>query len=277
MRKYIVILFLLYLLFEAPIVLNAEEKISAGFPPQAVWLSKENAVEGESIDVYAAVFNAGPDDLRGAVVFVVDGRNAGSQQFEIKSGKAQLVSLRWRAEAGAHAIGAQIENASGKSGAVAVANSSSGTLSVNIAKAPPPTLVKKGIETVASAVSAASSAALPAASSVAKAAIAATEEFRTNTLEEAMKNVAKESGAKEKAVARTALLPVEAQAAATAKAQQKKQDGGENIFTNLAQLAAPAIVFAFGNPVIFYVLLCLLLLVMLYALARFVRRPKYNI
>lgn len=270
MRKLIVLLFLLYLIFEAPIVLKAEERIQAGFPTQSLWLSKTSVTEGDALEIYAAVYNAGSAQLRGTVAFQVDGKTIGTKKFDIAAGKADLVSVSWKAAAGLHNFSAAIQDASGtKSGeAVSLSSATAGTVTAVVAAAPPPSIVEQGIKTVSETIANASSAATPVIASAASGIFAKTEEFRKGVLDNAQES------SMEKTPATTSSTAREGQVAGASVAPQQTS-GQSSLFNNISQFAAPAILLTFGSPAIFYPLLCLILLAAIYALGKFVRRPKY--
>jgi hypothetical protein len=271
MRKLIVLLFLLYLIFEAPIVLNAQEKIPAGFPVQSIWISKSSVTEGDSVDIYTAVYNAGSESLRGSVSFRVDTKEIGKKEFQLDAGKAGLLFVSWRATAGPHTFGATIVNASGaKAGeGVSLSSGNSGSLSVIVASAPPPSMIEQGVKTVVQAANDATSVAAPVIVSAGKSLFDTTELFRKSALE-----FAKQNQHSKKPGAATSTAPARESQIAGANIVIPPQNNENSLFSKLSQLAAPAILFTFATPAIFYPFLCLVLLAVIYGLGKLVRRPQ---
>ncbi|KKW19232.1 MAG: hypothetical protein UY63_C0017G0009 [Parcubacteria group bacterium GW2011_GWA2_51_10] len=275
MKKYLILVFILYILLQAPSVINADEKIPAGFPAQSIWTSQASAVEGETIDVYAAIHNGSAESIKGNVTFSVDGKSIGSKSFEISAGKSELVSIAWKTVAGTHIIRANIESESG------VKNDQSGDLSITISNAPAPTQLEQGAQVVSEAAAKIASASAPAVASVAQNIIQGAEAFRQSGIAYAQRNMesAENEGVKQddaspdtpagqKESVATKEVPGSVAGAKTSGEAQN------SVFAKLSQLAAPAILFSFGNRAIFYPLLSLLALVILFVLGRMVRRPQ---
>lgn len=254
----------------APLLSISAQAISAGFPVQPIWSSRSSAIEGESIDFYAAVYNGSSESIKGNVVFYVDGKSLGSELFDLSPGKAELVSIVWKAEAGVHIISAKIESK------LAVVNNRSGDLSITVAKAPPPTRLEQGVKVVGTVAKDVASTSIPIISSVAKTVLQATESFRESGIEFAEEQLSKQppsAPASAKNSGQSKAGTTSSTTAQTDVSADKQQD--DSFFSRLSQLAAPAILFAFGNRPIFYFLLVLLLLGLLYLLGRMVNKPRY--
>lgn len=74
-----------------------------------ITFSKENALEGEKVRIYARVFNLGDADVYGFVVFQKDNKEiAGPQPISVKSNTYDDIFIDWLAEAGTFDIQAKI-------------------------------------------------------------------------------------------------------------------------------------------------------------------------
>lgn len=119
---------------------------TTGFADGSVWISKTPIVEGEVVQIHAALTNGSDKKLTGSVVFKDAGTTLGTVPFSLEAGDARIVTFSWKATPGAHAINASISNASD------AAASDSQTVSVSVAAKPVPESAKKATATSAAAV-----------------------------------------------------------------------------------------------------------------------------
>src|SRR3989338_5157710 len=92
---------LLFVFFLVPTLAFAGET-QAGFPTQAIWVSKTTAVAGETLIVSAVVYNCNTSMLKGTLVFTDDAARIGVRELELPAGASQIHSNEWISEAGEH-------------------------------------------------------------------------------------------------------------------------------------------------------------------------------
>lgn len=96
-----------------PFVGFAAPLSNAGFLQGGIWYSKDPFFAGETVRVYAALFNSGNEDLAGTIEFLDNGSSIGSSDFFVeRGGKFTQVWVDWTATEGEHLIEAVIGQAS---------------------------------------------------------------------------------------------------------------------------------------------------------------------
>lgn len=288
MRRFALFTFSIFVLL--PFLSFAEQTISAGFPERSIWTSKENPAAGEQIEIFTAIRNGSEAAIRGKLVFTADGKKIAAKQFELAAGKTGLESVFWKAEAGTHKLAASIEEAVGaKSETLSVSNKNAGEIEITAANPAPPTAIEQSVKVIGAVAKDAASASIPIIASAAKTAFQATESFRRGGIKFAENQLSEQAASaptasKTAAPGKTAVSPappagLPAQAGAQNAGGQNGGGAGQpqngSFFSKLSQLAAPAILFTFGNRAIFYPFLVLLLLGLLYLLGRMVNKPRY--
>lgn len=244
------------LYFFAPPVFASE---TSGFPAGSVWVSKLDAMAGETITIYSAVQNTGGEILEGTVVFLVDGERIGTKRFELESGASELISIDWKTRAGAHTVGAAIEDSS-----MPVARAESSTLSISVAE-PPEQKLEGAAATVASALGSATQTAVPIITEAANNTYEFIESVRLNTaarLENVAKGTSGPSG----------------QVAGASTSSSSSFSGASDIPSGLAQMkqvAASAALVALKSRTIFYPLFLFALLFFLWLLSRWATRNPF--
>ena len=83
--------FLFALLWLPSISLAAETQ--AGFPTQAIWVSKSAAVAGETLVVSVVVYNGNTSMLKGTLVFTDDDARIGVRELELPAGESIALEL----------------------------------------------------------------------------------------------------------------------------------------------------------------------------------------
>ena len=258
----------------APFFSTSAQTISGGFPAQSIWLSKTNAVEGDRIEIFTVLHNGSEVEIRGMLIFSVDGAKIATKEFELESGNNKFESTLWSSKAGKHKISASVAEAFDNSGKqIILSNQDTGEIEINVANPPPPTAIEKTVSVVGGVATNVASTAFPIISSVTNNIYQATESFRMGGFNFAKETLADSSGGIEN-------VPqvLGATSSKSNAAQTNKGAVGENkpsFFSKLAQLASPAILFSFGSRAIFYPLLIILALGLLYILGRMINRPKY--
>lgn len=103
----------LLILLCAPLAAFAASVSNAGFLESSLWYSKDPFFAGETVRIYAALFNSGQDDISGTVEFFDNKQLIGTRDFFIGRGGAfAQVFTDWNVAAGAHAVEAVITKAS---------------------------------------------------------------------------------------------------------------------------------------------------------------------
>ena len=252
--------FLLALLLLPSISLAAETQ--AGFPTQAIWVSKTTAVAGETLVVSAVVYNGNTSMLKGTLVFTDDDARIGVRELELPAGESQIHSIEWKPKAGEHRLAARIEGTS-----AALSQTETPFITVTIAEAPPPSRAQRAASQAAETAGNIASSSLPIVLGVATGIFDAIEPYRQKGVEELEAYVEKtrsRSGGAGSAVAGTSTSNTAGFGTAGV--------GGGGLVSNIAQVAAAAALFVMNSLYLFYPLLALLFLGTLYFLARRIRR-----
>ena len=279
--KYGSVFFLLLLIFPAP----SQAAVKAGFPPQPLWLSKEQAIAGETVTIFTVLYNESEKTVGGNLVFTVDGQRVASLAFGLDAGKSSIQSAQWKATAGNHTISALIENASdtGLNQTVALVSEKAGSITLAVAEPPPPSSVTQAFSTVSNIAGSIASTSLPLITSAVESVYGATEAFRTNAVAYFKEKVDGEmidlrnqslvtSGGSEGKV-----LSAETESASNGTSNASGFESAASAatpFSQVSQAAASAALFFFDSRALFYLALILLALGTLYWLARKVRRPQ---
>ncbi|MBI4122871.1 MAG: hypothetical protein HY458_00710 [Parcubacteria group bacterium] len=96
-----------------PAFVFAEPLSNAGFLQGGIWYSKDPFFAGETVRVYAALFNSGSEDIAGAIEFLDNKNSIGSSDFFVeRGGKFTQVWVDWSATEGEHLIEAVITKVS---------------------------------------------------------------------------------------------------------------------------------------------------------------------
>ena len=96
-----------------PLLVSAEPLSNAGFLQGGIWYSKDPFFAGETVRVYAAIFNSSSEDLAGTVEFLDNKQRLGSAEFFVeRGGKFAQVWVDWNVTEGQHLVEAVITKAS---------------------------------------------------------------------------------------------------------------------------------------------------------------------
>lgn len=106
---------------------------SAGFAPGALFLSQTNVKNGDSVRVFAVVYDGGTASLEGDVLFSVDGKQIDTAHFVLQGGETRVLSAQWKATPGSHSFSASLSGA----GEVTGAKTNTETITVEAPPAPP--------------------------------------------------------------------------------------------------------------------------------------------
>ncbi len=273
--KYGFVFFLLLLVLPS----WSEAAVRAGFPSQAIWVSKSSAIEGETLVVSAVVYNSESEDLHGTLVFTADDARIGAQEFELPGGGSQIHSIEWKPKKGTHRLTAQIEGTP-----AALSQSETSAIEITVAEPPPPSAVVQAAATVSNIVGSVASTSLPIITSAVQSVYGTTEALRTSAVAYFKE---KAEGAMIDFVNQSLVTSGESEDKVLSAETGGASDGTSNTsgfepvssttatpFSRVSQTAAAAALFFFDSRPLFYLTLILLALGTLYWLARKVRRPQ---
>jgi hypothetical protein len=164
-----------------PLFAGAEGAVQGGFPSHSIWLSKTELTAGDSVTIFAPLYNAGSGKVEGDAVFLVDDAPIGSIHISLGAGETKIASLAWSAVQGTHAISAEIDNAldSDSKASVSLSGLKTEKISVTVAVPPPPPPVIEAAGAAFDAIKSGIAAVAPAVSSATGAVLGATENLRT--------------------------------------------------------------------------------------------------
>ena len=245
------------------------ETVSGGFPSGSLWLSKTSVTEGESVQIFAPIYNAGAEKLSGDVAFLVDESPIGTVHFTLGAGESQIASMSWSAKQGAHAVSAKIENTLGEvsKADVALSKEETGSIDVTVAPPPPQPAIVKILTGAGNAVSTAVAASLPAVSSTLSAVLGETESIRTQAKDALEKNLASAAPSSEGQVLGTEIERPSGTALAASAASAVPSFSPLRIITEVA-------LFIVSYAWVFYPLLLVVLLIVFYIVAKQIARPR---
>ncbi|OGG77641.1 hypothetical protein A3B35_01320 [Candidatus Kaiserbacteria bacterium RIFCSPLOWO2_01_FULL_54_24] len=255
--------FLFALLLLPAVSLAAETQ--AGFPTQAIWISKTTAVAGETLIVSAVVYNGNTSMLKGTLVFTDDTVRIGVRELELPAGESQIHSIEWISEAGEHRLAARIEGTS-----AALSQTETPSITVIVAEPPPPSGAQQVVSQAAETVGNIASSSLPVVLGVATNIFNAIEPYRQKGVEELKTYV-------ENTRSRRGDSAVGAVAGTSTSNTSGFRDAGttgSGVAANIAHVAAAAALFVMSSLYLFYPLLALVFLGTLYFLARRIKRPE---
>ncbi|MBI2453052.1 MAG: hypothetical protein HYV55_02380 [Parcubacteria group bacterium] len=99
--------------FSSPLLGFAAPLSNAGFLQGGIWYSKDPFFAGDTVRVYAALFNSGNEDIAGTVEFLDNKKSLGAADFFVeRGGKFTQVWVDWKATEGEHLVEAVITKAS---------------------------------------------------------------------------------------------------------------------------------------------------------------------
>jgi hypothetical protein len=92
---------------------NAFAKTDLSILETGITLSKDESFDGDSIRIYARIFNTGDTDANGYVVFLINGKETGGPQpISVKTNTYDDVFIDWTAKTGTYNIEAKITKTS---------------------------------------------------------------------------------------------------------------------------------------------------------------------
>ncbi|MBI3630792.1 MAG: hypothetical protein HY221_00430 [Candidatus Sungbacteria bacterium] len=258
--------------------------VSGGFPSATLWLSKTALTDGDSVEIFAPVYNASDGRVEGDVSFLVDTQPIGSVHFRLDQGETKIVSLSWSAKEGTHNISGKILNAtnSDSSASVSLSGMQTEAIQVTVAAPPPPPVIVQFFNSAGSALGSVVSVSLPAIKEAARAVFAAAESVRMQTATALQNSLAKDTNvAAEKSSNSIALNTSEAGISGGAVLGQ--EISGRDAANLAAVVKAPPFsalrllehvaFFFFASAWAFYPLLLLIILAIFYFFAKRIGNP----
>jgi len=106
MKKYLIFFILIYLF--STLCVSAAETTSTGFIPGQIWYSKDTIIEGDTVNIYTAVWNNAASSLSAKVEFYDQNVILGTRDVVVGPQQLKEVSVSWKVTAGDHVISAKI-------------------------------------------------------------------------------------------------------------------------------------------------------------------------
>lgn len=105
-------LFAVLVLCLAPLCALAQSS-GAGFATQSIFLSQANVFEGDTVRIYASVFNTSDASFSGFISFKDGSDGISEVSLSLSAGQAQVVSIPWKPIAGSHTVTAEMHRSDG--------------------------------------------------------------------------------------------------------------------------------------------------------------------
>jgi len=106
MKKYLSLFILIYLF--TGFIVNAADTTSTGFISGQIWYSKDTIVEGDTVNIFTAVWNNASSSLSAKVEFYDQNVILGTRDVVVAPQELKEVSVSWKVTAGDHVISAKI-------------------------------------------------------------------------------------------------------------------------------------------------------------------------
>lgn len=117
MKKSFLLIFFVLSIF-LPNITNAENSNVSGFIPGQIWYSKDDLIEGETVDIHTAIWNGEKNSLSTKVEFYDKNVILGTREIVVAPSELKDVYVSWKITSGDHVISAKIisslSNVSGK-------------------------------------------------------------------------------------------------------------------------------------------------------------------
>lgn len=248
MLRYRILFLLVLLVSLAQGAQAADTEVPAGFAPGPVWLSQSDPIAGNTVRLYTVVYNSSPTAIEGSVTFAVGATALGSIPFSLDAGESAIKSVTWTAQEGTHEFSAHISGVieRGTKVTATVERAATTPLSITILPAPPKPIALEAVDT-AEAIVASST---PTIASVVSLTTAATESMRK--------------------AGESYLASLTNQASSTSATSTSTPVAKTNYTQKAAAIALPL----FRYPALFYPFFLLLILLVLWVVAKKLRNPK---
>jgi len=111
MKKYFLFLFIILSAF-LTLPVYAGVLVNSGFIPGQIWYSKDVLIEGDTVDIYTAIWNGDKEPLSAKVEFYDKNIILGSRDVTLSSLELKDVYIPWKITSGDHVISAKIISSS---------------------------------------------------------------------------------------------------------------------------------------------------------------------
>jgi hypothetical protein len=108
--KYKIFILIIFTFFSSSIF--AADVSNTGFIPGQIWYSQEPLVEGQTVKVYTAIWNGDSQSINADVEFYDKNVILGSRKVVVQKDSIQTVYVNWKVTAGDHVISAKIISSS---------------------------------------------------------------------------------------------------------------------------------------------------------------------
>jgi hypothetical protein len=247
--------------------LGAQAALPAGFAPGSLWLSHNLPVAGSAVRIYAVMYNAGTAAVEGSVTFKEDGTSVGSSPFSLEPGESEIESVTWTPSEGTHVVTAEITSIIDKKTKeqATITNTSTPSVSVTVSPEPPKPAVVEAVNSAQTIVSSST----PVVSGVIAATTGATESLR-KAGEDYLATLAGEN-----TQSASTTPPQKAGSVLGAATEIPEEDVASTTPpSGYMQSIAKALLPIFRYPALFYPFFLLIILVILWLVARRLRNPK---
>jgi len=106
MKKYFLFLIITFS-FLLSCSVSAQTPINSGFIPGQIWYSKESLIEGDTVNIYTAIWNGEKDTVSVKVEFYDKNVILGTREISVLSGELNAVYIPWKITSGDHVISAK--------------------------------------------------------------------------------------------------------------------------------------------------------------------------
>lgn len=228
----------------------------AGFPASSIWLSNTMPLSGQSITVYAVVYNSTANKLDSTLTFNVDEKTLSTMAVSLASGASQIYSTQWVAAEGTHTFSGTLSGTT-----VSDVAKDTGTVSITVAAPPAPSPTQQAVAQTTNIVNSIASSSIPVVSKVSQVIYNTTEDLR----EKGLAYMQAQSGASTTSVAvdRGAVLGT-----STVRSAAPKSGG-------IMAAIWSVLLMIFASRAIFYPVFLILILFILWLLMKWVNKPRF--
>ncbi|MBI4155617.1 MAG: hypothetical protein HY507_00080 [Candidatus Zambryskibacteria bacterium] len=252
--------------------------LSAGFAPNSVWISKSNVAGGESVNIFAVLYNSSEESLTGELLFLIDDSVIGLKNFTLAVGQTKIESFPWTAEQGKHKVSAKIEKVwntgANTNATIALLNQTTGSITVLILPPlppPPPSKTAEALKTAVSTLKTALSSSTPVVANALESLYNTTESIRKYAKSALEKQPEKQATESVKSNANTKNTATKADSPKTVDGEPEDNFG----FLKTAQNQTAAVILAVvSSKPLFYIALGLSFLFLFILLRTFIKARR---
>jgi hypothetical protein len=227
----------------------------AGFPTSSIWLSNTAPLSGQSVTVYAVVYNSTAAKLDSTLTFNIDSKLLSTMAVSLSPGTSQIYSTQWVAAEGTHTFSATLSGTT-----ISDVAKDTGTVSITVAAPPAPSATQQAVAQTTTIVNNIASSSLPIAAKIGQAIYNTTESLRQRGLDMAQKN----SG-----------TPADSGFVLGTSTVKSFPVLGTQKQTGFMAKVYAIVILIFATRIYFYPLLLILILFILWLLMRWVNKPRF--